>query len=53
MTYKRLLELLSPQFGEEGSNRRSCEEHVYRLFVKYVKEAAGKLAKERNVTGTG
>ena len=42
LTRKKLLSLLKPNFAEAGSNERSYQDTIYRKFVKYATEAAGK-----------
>ena len=43
LTFKNLSQLLKPDFSEEGSNNRMFEETVYKNFLTYLREAAGKL----------
>ena len=40
LSVKKLLFLLKPEFSEEGSNSRPCENAVYAMFVKYVREVS-------------
>ena len=40
MSVPMLLQILKPQFSEEGSNALKKEKEVYQLFVKYVREVA-------------
>ena len=40
MCGKQLLQLLKPNFSEEGSNALKKEKEVYQMFVKYVREVA-------------
>ena len=40
LTVKGLIQLLPPQFSEEGSNKLQFEKMVYTKFIKYVREAA-------------
>ena len=35
-----LLQILKPQFSEEGSNALKKEKELYQLFVRYVREVA-------------
>lgn len=39
ITRKKLLNILEPQFSDEGSNDRLFENAVYTVFIKYVREA--------------
>ena len=43
LTLKKLTNLLKPDFGEEGSNRRRFEGEVYSNFLKYLRQVAGKF----------
>ena len=38
MSKLRLLQILKPEFSEEGSNTRGYEKEVLQLFVRYVRE---------------
>ena len=40
ITVPRLLQMLKPNFSEEGSNALRYEKEVYMLFVRYVREVA-------------
>lgn len=40
LSVQMLLQILKPNFSEEGSNALKKEKEVYQLFVKYVREVA-------------
>ena len=40
LSARKLLFLLKAEFSEEGSNNLSHEKAVYKMFVKYVREAS-------------
>ena len=40
MSVTMLLQILKPQFSEEGSNALKKEKEIYQFFVKYVREVA-------------
>ena len=40
LTVRGLIQLLQPQFSEEGTNKLQYEKMVYNKFIKYVREAA-------------
>ena len=40
LSVQMLLQILKPNFSEEGSNTLKNEKEVYQLFVKYVREVA-------------
>ena len=40
LTAKRLMQILQPQFSEEGSSSLHREKGIYGMFVKYVREVA-------------
>ena len=42
LSYQKMRHLLKPQLSAEGSNRRA-EQAVWKTFLKYLKEVAGKL----------
>ena len=42
MTFRRTVSLLKPNFAEDGSNERLYQNKVYKIFVKYVREAGSK-----------
>ena len=42
MTFRRILSLLKPNFAEDGLNERFCENKVYNIFVKYLRETGSK-----------
>lgn len=45
LTVKYLVQLLKPEFSEEGSNNRRHENAVYAAFQKYLREIASTLIK--------
>ena len=45
LTFRKLTELLKPDFSVEGSNRRHFEDAVYTRFIKYLRRAAGENLK--------
>ena len=42
LSYQKMRHLLKPQLSAEGSNRRRVEQAVWKSFLKYLKEVAGK-----------
>lgn len=48
LSRRKLLQLLSPKFSEEGSNARKDESSIYAAFNKYCREAAS--GRRGNVT---
>ena len=45
LTFRKLTDLLKPEFSVEGSNRRQFEDAVYARFIKYLRRAAGEYLK--------
>lgn len=43
VTLKKVTNLLKPEFGEEGSNRRRFENAVYGHFLKYLRKVASEF----------
>ena len=41
LTVRRMKEILSPQFSEQGSNARKFEESTWQMFGKYLVEVNG------------
>jgi len=44
VTFKRITNLLQPEFSPDGSNRKKRETAIYQIFVKYMREAASKFS---------
>ena len=43
LSYRDVVTLLTPQFAVEGSNERIQQKNVYHIFMKYLREAGGKI----------
>ena len=41
LSIRKVINLLKPNFSEEGSNSLKFENDVYALFIKYLREVAG------------
>jgi hypothetical protein len=41
LSIRKVINLLKPNFSEEGSNSLKFEKEVYALFIKYLREVAG------------
>jgi len=41
ITVQKIVQLLKSTFSKAGSNRRTAEERVYGLFVRYIRQVAG------------
>ena len=39
MTFRGLVSSLKPVFAEDGSNERTYQNKVYKVFLKYLREA--------------
>ena len=42
MAFRSIISLLKPNFAEDGSNERLYQNKVYKIFVKYLREAGSK-----------
>lgn len=41
LSIRKVINLLKPNFSEEGSNSLTFEKEMYALFIKYLREVAG------------
>lgn len=41
LSIRKVINLLKPNFSEEGSNALKFEKEVYAVFIKYTREVAG------------
>lgn len=54
LSVKKLANLLTPKFCEEGSNARKYQKEVYAAFIRYIKEvAAGRRVSGNNTLNLG